>query len=87
MWNYTYVLRSLKDGQHYTGYTTNLRKRLKDHNSGVSQWTKSRGPFELIYAEMCKNEQDAKVRELYLKSGRGKRYIKSRLRRFLLRTG
>jgi putative endonuclease len=44
-------------------------------------------PFEIIYAEMCKNEQDAKVGELYLKSGRGKRYIKSRLRRFLLRTG
>lgn len=33
------------------------------------------------------NEDDARSRELYLKTGKGKRYLKSRLKRFLFRTG
>lgn len=71
----------------YTGYTDNLRKRFKEHNDGKSVYTKGRGPFELIYYEACTEQKDARSRELYLKSGKGKRYIKSRLKRFLFRTG
>lgn len=53
----------------------------------VSLYTKGRGPFELIYYEACKNEDDARSRELFLKSGMGKRYVKNRLKRFLSLTG
>ncbi len=84
---YTYILKSKKDGKMYTGYTDDLRKRFKEHNLGKSLHTKSRGPFELIYYEACTEQKDARSRELYLKSGKGKRYIKSRLKRFLFRTG
>ncbi len=84
---YSYILRSLKDKQFYTGSTRDLRKRLSEHNSDKVSSTKSRGPFELIYYEACCNEQDARAREKYLKSGMGKRYIKSRLKRFLFLTG
>lgn len=49
--------------------------------------TKNRGPFELIYYEACKNKTDAFVREKYLKTGMGKRYVKNRLKRFLALTG
>jgi len=49
--------------------------------------TKGRGPFELIYYEMCLNKDDAVAREKYLKSGMGKRYLKNRLKRFLSLTG
>ena len=80
---YTYVLRSTKDRKLYTGFTNDLRKRFKEHNEGKSRYTKSRGPFELIYYEACHNRDDARSRELYLKSGMGKRYIKARLKRFL----
>jgi len=41
----------------------------------------------LIYYEACLNEQDARQREKYLKSGMGKRYLKNRLKRFLFLTG
>ena len=82
MW-YTYVLRSLKDEKWYTGSTVDLRKRLKQHNSGHTSSTKHRRPLEVIYYEMCQNESDARSRELYLKSGMGKRYLKNRLSRFL----
>lgn len=87
MWYYVYVLKSAKDGSWYTGFTNDLRKRLNQHNLGKSTWTKSRKPFEVIYAEMSKNEEDARSREKYLKSGMGKRYVRNRLRRFLSLTG
>lgn len=84
---YTYVLKSEKGGRWYTGVTSDLRKRFKQHNEGRSTYTKGRGPFVLIYYEMSLAEGDAKAREVYLKSGMGKRYIKNRLKRFLTLTG
>lgn len=84
---YTYVIRSKKDGKWYTGSTNNLRKRFKEHSSNKIFSTKGRGPFELVYYEACVNEQDARMREKYLKSGFGKRYLKNRLKRFLSPTG
>ena len=87
MFYYTYVLRSKKNNRWYTGFSNDLRKRFNEHNSNLVTATKKRGPFELIYYEACKNEQDARSRELYLKSGTGKRYLKNRLKRFLSLTG
>lgn len=80
---YVYVLNCKKDNKLYTGYTIDLRKRLAEHDGGKSQWTKSRLPVKLIYYEACLNKEDARSRELYLKSGMGKRYLKNRLKRFL----
>lgn len=80
---YNYILKSKKNGQMYTGYTVDLRKRFKEHNDGKSTYTKHRGPYEIIYYEASLDKNDAKAREKYLKSGKGKRYIKSRLKRFL----
>ena len=80
---YVYVLRSMKDGNFYTGLTRDLRARLVLHNSGKVPSTKNRVPLELIYWEGCLNEHDAAIREKYLKTAWGKRYIKGRLRRYL----
>lgn len=83
---YTYIL--LNRNKHlYTGYTVDLRKRFKEHNTKKSKYTKYNGPYELIYYEACSDKEDAMVRERFLKSGLGKRYIKSRLKRFLSQTG
>lgn len=79
---YVYVLKSIKVGYLYTGYTNDLKRRIKEHNSGSSTYTKYRGPYHLIYYEACLNEYDAKAREIYLKSGRGKLFLKSRLKRY-----
>lgn len=83
---YTYVLQSKKDGRFYTGATDNLQKRFKEHQDGKSTWTKNRGPLELVYYEACLEKHDAFEREKYIKSGRGKRFLKTRLKRFLSRT-
>jgi putative endonuclease len=82
-YSYVYVLRSLNDNQFYVGLTRDLSLRVQQHNNGLVISTKKRVPFELVYWEGCLNESDAAQREKYLKSAWGKRYIKSRLRRYL----
>ncbi|MBI4692146.1 MAG: GIY-YIG nuclease family protein [Candidatus Terrybacteria bacterium] len=84
---YVYVIKSRKTNRWYTGSTNDLRKRFNQHNEGKSTWTKNQTPWDLIYYEACLNEQDARSREKYLKSGMGKRYLKNRLKRFLSLTG
>ena len=79
MFYYTYVLKSKKDGKYYTGSTKDLRKRLLQHNTGKSLYTRGRGPFDLVYYEACVSLPKARSREQYLKSGMGKRYLKNRL--------
>ena len=87
MYYYVYILLSEKDGQYYTGYTSNLKNRLELHNSGKVNSTKYRTPLKLIYFEGCLNQQDATRREKYLKSGNGKIYLKNRLGNFFNPTG
>jgi putative endonuclease len=84
---YTYVMQSEKDKKWYTGSTNDLRKRFKQHNLGQIKSTKGRGPFIIIYYEACVNDHDARIREKYLKTGMGKRYLKNRMKRFLSLTG
>lgn len=84
---YTYVIRSGKNGRLYTGFTSDLRKRHREHNECKVLSTKGREPFELIYYEACINELDAIAREKYLKSGMGKRYIKKSFEAFSISNG
>lgn len=80
---YVYLLRSLKDGNFYTGYSSDLRKRIVEHQDGLVESTKKRRPMELIYWEGFLNRADATAREKYLKTACGKRYIKNRLKNYL----
>jgi putative endonuclease len=66
----------------YTGYTSDLEERLRQHNSGKVNCTKNRMPLKLVYFEGCLNQQDATHREKYLKTSWGKRYIKERLKNY-----
>jgi putative endonuclease len=84
---YVYVLLSSKDNEMYTGYSADLRKRLKLHENGEVFSTKNRRPLTLIYFEGCLNQHDATRREKYLKSGNGKIYLRSRLSHFFNPTG
>ena len=81
---YTYVLLSVKDNQFYVGATNNLKKRIWRHKNGLVPSTKNRRPINLIYYEACLNQKDAYSREKYLKTGMGKRYIKNRLKNYLI---
>ncbi|MFH1601545.1 MAG: GIY-YIG nuclease family protein [Candidatus Shapirobacteria bacterium] len=83
MFYYVYILQSQKNKSLYIGYTTNLIKRLNQHNKGKSQATKPYLPYKLIFYEAFLNRIDAKKREIYLKSGYGRRSITSMLNRYL----
>ena len=79
MFYYTYILESLRDGKYYIGFTSNLKRRLQEHSKGLNFSTKFRLPFKLVYFEGCLNEKDAKRREHYLKSTKGRKFITLRL--------
>lgn len=82
VFHYVYVLRN-NQGLFYTGSTSDLKKRIKQHNEGKSAYTSKHGPYELIYYEACLEKLDAFAREKYLKSGVGKRYLKNRMKLYL----
>ena len=84
MFYYVYILKSLKNNSFYIGYTTDLKRRFEQHNNGESQATKSFRPYKLIFYEAFLNKTDAKNREVYLKSGYGRKTINKLLNKYLI---
>ncbi len=76
---YVYVLFSYKDKKLYYGFTSNLKRRVEQHNLGLSKSTKGRRPLKLIYWENYLLREDAELREKYLKTSMGGRVIKKQL--------
>ena len=81
--HYLYVLQSEKDHDFYTGTTSDLKRRLKEHNDGKNFSTAPRMPFNLIYYEAYILKEDAEAREKYLKTSMGRRVIRKQLKSFL----
>lgn len=63
----------------YIGYTSNLKRRLREHQSGEVKSTSSRRPMKLIYFEATLSKRSAIKRERYFKTGYGRKYLKGRL--------
>ena len=74
-----YLLKSLVTGKKYTGSTheDNPEKRVAYHNAGKVKSTKSGRPWELIYSEKFDNYTGARKRELFLKTGKGRGFVKN----------
>jgi len=71
-----YILQSLKDTRTYIGYTNDFERRFQEHNSGQSKSTKYRAPFKLLFKEEFGTSFEAKKREMWWKSGAGRRKLK-----------
>ena len=84
MFHYVYVLQFKNNKDLYKGYTKNLKLRLEQHNKGLVDSTKNKGPFKLVYFESCLNQQDATHREKYLKTYLGRMFLKNRLKSYLI---
>lgn len=67
---YVYFLKSLSSTFRYTGYTSDLRKRIKKHNNGMSQATKHYIPYKLDAYIAVQTEKQAKDLEKYFKTAR-----------------
>jgi len=82
---YLYILKSKKDEKLYIGSTSDLKRRLIEHNSGKVRSTKSRAPFDLRYYEAFYEESDARKREYSLKKdGKALGQLKRRISNSLL---
>ncbi|RJO60924.1 MAG: GIY-YIG nuclease family protein [Dehalococcoidia bacterium] len=66
---FVYVLRN-PQGRLYIGFTTDLQRRLQQHQNGETGWTKRYRPWELVYHEVYSNRSEAIKRERSLKQGK-----------------
>lgn len=81
---YVYLLENKNDKGWYIGYSTHLKRRLKEHQEGYgSKTTSIRNGWVLIYYEAYVNDKDAKGRERFLKSGSGRRFLKKQIINYL----
>jgi len=73
---YVYILKSKSSDKHYVGQTNNLERRLREHNSGKSTYTKKFIPWEIVYYEEKDNQAEAIKTEKFYKSASGRKKIK-----------
>ncbi|MCB2194222.1 MAG: GIY-YIG nuclease family protein [Bacteroidetes bacterium] len=74
---YVYAIKSLIKDWIYVGITDNLERRLNQHNKGQNRSTKPYIPFVLVYFEEESDRESARLREKYLKTASGKRWLKN----------
>ena len=81
---YVYFIKSKKNSETYIGSTSDLRRRLAEHNKGMEISTKRYKPWQLVYYEAYRSEKDAREREMRLKQhGNVIKELKKRIQRSL----
>ena len=76
---YAYVIKSIETGFIYKGHCEDLKKRLEQHNAGITRSIKPYIPFELIYSEIFDTIEEAIKREKYFKTAAGRRFLKTKI--------
>ena len=76
---WVYALLSILDGSIYVGMTQDLDRRMGEHLRGKVRSTRYRRPLRLIYSVECSSRKEARRLEVYLKSGEGRRFLKSKI--------
>ena len=73
---FVYAIKSLVRNYIYVGLTNDFDRRLNQHNSGQNRTTKAYLPFKVILVESYHTRPEARKREVYLKSGTGREYLR-----------
>jgi predicted GIY-YIG superfamily endonuclease len=76
---FVYILKSQKDSSLYIGCTSDLTKRIDEHNSGLSPYPSSKMPWVLLWHSTFQDENKAFSFEKYLKTVSGKAFLNKRL--------
>jgi putative endonuclease len=80
---YVYILFSESSGKTYVGYTSDLSRRLSEHNITEKKgFTLKYRPWKLIYSEMFEEKKEASSKEKYFKTGKGRDEIKKIVNRY-----
>jgi putative endonuclease len=83
---YVYILLT-SNKQLYTGYSSDVRRRVEEHEQGKVASTRSRRPVRLLHYEGYTLESDARRRERFLKTTEGKRLLRQQIRDLLQQHG
>jgi predicted GIY-YIG superfamily endonuclease len=75
---YVYLIESLPEAQRYAGLTTDLKRRIQDHNAGKSLHTSKYRPWKLVTYVAFTDGMKAESFERYLKSGSGHAFAAKR---------
>jgi predicted GIY-YIG superfamily endonuclease len=76
--HYVYILQSEKDKSKYIGVTGDLKKRIREHNSGNAKYSSSKRPYRLIWYCAFLDKMKAYSFEKYLKSSSGHAFLNKR---------
>ena len=72
-----YALKNKINNEIYVGISKDPNRRLIEHNSGKNRYTKAFSPWHIFFQELYDDYESARIREIYLKSSAGKRYLNS----------
>lgn len=72
---HVYIIFSQKLNRYYIGYTSDLDKRMTEHNSGISSFTSKAKDWKLMYTEVFESREAAHTRELEIKKKKSRKYI------------
>ena len=81
--HHVYLIESAPNRKWYIGYTTDLTRRLSEHNRHKNISTAKEEKWTHIYYETYLNKMDALGREKFLKSGSGRKFLKKQLSHYL----
>ena len=80
---HVYILRSLSTDRYYVGSTDDVPRRLAQHSPRIvnpSRWTRSGGPWVLVFSEEFANLGDARRAERFIKRMKSRKFIEQLLR-------
>ncbi len=80
---FVYVLYSKSIDKLYIGFTNNLKRRILEHKSKNVYTSKRMSGCKLVYYEACLFKKDAQRREIQLKTGFGRNYLRKRVKDYL----
>lgn len=81
---YVYILHNPKKNFIYIGYSEDLKQRVVSHNNSEVTSTKAYKPLKLIFYEAYLSKSDAKRREKYLKTNKGRTTIMTMLKDYMI---
>ncbi|MFQ6606010.1 MAG: GIY-YIG nuclease family protein, partial [Fidelibacterota bacterium] len=77
-----YIMYSASRDRYYTGQTSDLSKRISQHNAGYDRYTRSGIPWELKYTEEYQTRREAMRREREIKAKKSRSYLEGLIRKF-----
>jgi len=76
---YCYIIQSLKDKTFYIGSTSDIKRRITEHNNSKATYSSTKAPFKLVWYGAFENKTKSQEFERYLKSSSGFAFRNKRL--------